>query len=146
ELGSIRPRGSTPAERISSILRALLKEVRSRPHLIELSVTQGRGEAVFIKAEEVLARELLASGLSGKEAAFAFGTIMFNFGGFVLLEHALSNDYRFRGTAHWASTDDIDEEMLAALHEHSDLDEIYRITVEALLAKLLPQGSADPKR
>src|SRR5204862_846638 len=51
QLGNIRPRGTTPAARISSILRTLLAEVRSRPHLIELSTTQGRGEAVFTKAE-----------------------------------------------------------------------------------------------
>ena len=88
----------------------------------------------------MLARELLASGLSGKEAAFAFGTIMFNFGGFVLLHHALRNDYRFRGTVRWSDADDIDAEMRDALAEGVDVEDLYRTTVEALLATLLPNG------
>ena len=99
QFGSISPRGRTPAERIASISNALLREVRAHPQLIALSKTQGRGEAIFTKAQAVLARELTASGLHGEEAAFAVATILLHLGGFIVLEHSLSPDYRVRGAA-----------------------------------------------
>ena len=94
ELGNVRPQGSDPVERIGSMIRSLLDEVRARPQLISLSATQGRGEAIFTKAQVALAHELAAAGVHGEEAAFALSTILFHLGGFVLLEHSLSHDYR----------------------------------------------------
>jgi TetR/AcrR family transcriptional regulator, tetracycline repressor protein len=142
QLGNVQPRGRTPAERISSIMRSLLAEVRARPHLIALSATQGRGEAIFTKAQEVLAHELTAAGLHGEDAAFAFSTILFHFGGFALLEHAVSHDYRIHGVDHWAradagSDDDIDEAMRARLRKDADLDEIYEFTLDTIVRALL---------
>ena len=60
ELGNVRPQGSDPVERIGSMIRSLLDEVRARPQLISLSATQGRGEAIFTKAQVALAHELAA--------------------------------------------------------------------------------------
>src|SRR5580704_8246289 len=96
ELGNVRPKGRDPVERIGSMIRSLLNEVRARPQLISLSATQGRGEAIFTKAQAVLAHEVTASGLHGEEAAFAVATILFHLGGFIVLEDALSPDYRVR--------------------------------------------------
>ena len=67
-----------------------------------LSKTQGRGEAIFTKAQAVLAHELTASGVHGEEAAFAVATVLFHLGGFIVLEDALSPDYRVRGAEVWA--------------------------------------------
>ena len=73
QFGSISPRGRTPAERIASISNALLREVRAHPQLIALSKTQGRGEAIFTKAQAVLAHELTASGLHGEGGGLCRG-------------------------------------------------------------------------
>ena len=143
QFGSISPRGRTPAERIASISNALLREVRAHPQLIALSKTQGRGEAIFTKAQAVLAHELTASGLHGEEAAFAVATILLHLGGFIVLEDALSPDYRVRGAQVWAQGDtEIDETMSTTLQQEVDLDRIFRFTLDAILQSIL----GDPER
>jgi TetR/AcrR family tetracycline transcriptional repressor len=138
QFGRINPVGRTPAERIASISNTLLREVRARPQLIALSSTQGRGEAIFTKAQAVLAHEVTASGLHGEEAAFAVATILFHLGGFIVLEDALSPDYRVRGAEVWAQSDtDIDEAMSTTLHQGVDLDRIFRFTLDAILQSIL---------
>jgi TetR/AcrR family transcriptional regulator, tetracycline repressor protein len=138
QFGRIRPRGRTPGDRITSISNALLREVRARPQLIALSRTQGRGEAIFTKAQAVLARELTASGLHGEEAAFAVATILFHLGGFIVLEDALSPDYRVRGAQVWAEEDsDIDETMSTTLQQEVDVDVIFRFTLDAIVQRIL---------
>lgn len=138
QFGRIEPRGRTPADRITSISNALLREVRARPQVIALSKTQGRGEAIFTKAQAVLAHELTASGLHGEEAAFAVATILFHLGGFIVLEDALSPDYRVRGAQVWAEQDtEIDETMSTTLRQEVDLDRIFRFTLDAILQSIL---------
>ena len=138
QFGRIAPRGRTPADRITSISNALLREVRARPQLIALSKTQGRGEAIFTKAQAVLAHELTASGLHGEEAAFAMATILLHLGGFIVLEDALSPDYRVRGAQVWAQRDtEIDQAMSTALQQQIDLDRIFRFTLDAILLSIL---------
>jgi TetR/AcrR family transcriptional regulator, tetracycline repressor protein len=143
QFGRITPVGRTPAERIASISNTLLREVRARPQLIALSSTQGRGEAIFTKAQAVLAHEVTASGLHGEEAAFAVATILFHLGGFIVLEDALSPDYRVRGAEVWAQRDtDIDEAMSTKLHQEVDLDRIFRFTLDAILQSILGNGKS----
>jgi AcrR family transcriptional regulator len=137
QFGRITPAGHTPAERIASISNTLLREVRARPQLIALSSTQGRGEAIFTKAQAVLAHEVTASGLHGEEAAFAVATILLHLGGFIVLEDALSPDYRVRGAQVWAQRDtEIDEAMSTRLHQQVDLDRIFRFTLDAILQSI----------
>jgi TetR/AcrR family transcriptional regulator, tetracycline repressor protein len=143
QFGRITPVGRTPAERIASISNTLLREVRARPQLIALSSTQGRGEAIFTKAQAVLAHEVTASGLHGEEAAFAVATILFHLGGFIVLEDALSPDYRVRGAEVWAQRDtEIDEAMSTKLHQEVDLDRIFRFTLDAILRSILGNGKS----
>ncbi len=138
QFGRISPRGRTPVERIASISNALLREVQARPQLIALSKTQGRGEAIFTKAQAVLAHELTASGLHGEEAAFAVATILFHLGGFIVLVDALSPDYRVRGAQVWAQRDaEIDETMSTTLQQEVDLDRIFRFTLDAIVRSIL---------
>jgi TetR/AcrR family tetracycline transcriptional repressor len=142
QFGRISPRGHTPAERIASISNALLREVRARPQLIALSKTQGRGEAIFTKAQAVLAHELTASGLHGEEAAFAVATILFHLGGFIVLEDALSSDYRVRGAQVWAQGDaEIDETMSTTLRQEVDVNRIFGFTLDAILQSILGNPS-----
>jgi len=143
QFGRIAPRGRTPGERITSISNALLREVRAHPQLIALSKTQGRGEAIFTKAQAVLAHELTASGLHGEEAAFAVATILFHLGGFIVLEDALSPDYRVRGAQVWAQQDaEIDETMSTSLQQEVDVDRIFRFTLDAILQSILGNSTS----
>jgi TetR/AcrR family tetracycline transcriptional repressor len=143
QFGRITPDGRTPAERIGSISNALLREVRAHPQLIALSSTQGRGEAIFTKAQAVLAHEVTASGLHGEEAAFAVATILFHLGGFIVLENALSPDYRVRGAQVWAQPDnEIDEAMSTGLQQQVDLDRIFRFTLDAILESILKNAKS----
>jgi TetR/AcrR family transcriptional regulator, tetracycline repressor protein len=145
QFGRIVPRGRTPSDRINSISNALLREVRARPQLIALSRTQGRGEAIFTKAQAMLAHELTASGLHGEEAAFATTVILFHLGGFIVLEDALSPDYRVRGARVWAERDtDIDDAMSTSLQEEVDLDRVFRFTLDAILRGIL--GGEESRR
>ena len=137
KFGRITPVGHTPAERIASISSSLLQEVRARPQLIALSSTQGRGEAVFTKAQAVLAHEVTASGLHGEDAAFAVASVLFHLGGFIVLENALSPDYRVRGAQVWAQPDnEIDDAMSTSLRQQVDLDQIFRFTLDAILQSI----------
>jgi TetR/AcrR family transcriptional regulator, tetracycline repressor protein len=143
QLGQVRPEGATPVERIGSMARSLLGEVRARPQLIALSATQGRGEAIFTKAQMALAHELARSGIHGEKAAFALSTILFQLGGFVLLEHSLSQDYGVHGVISWAPEDqEIDPPMRAMLQRGVDLDRVFEFTLEAVLRSLL--NGVDP--
>jgi len=144
ELGNVQPEGSGPVERIGSIIGSLLNEVRARPQLISLSATRGRGEAIFTKAQVALAHELAAAGLHGEDAAFALSSILFHLGGFVLLEHSLSHDYRVRGVTQWAEEDqELDPAMSASLRRGVDPDRVFDFTLEAILRDLL--GHAEPE-
>jgi AcrR family transcriptional regulator len=135
DFGRIRPVGRTPAQRISSVCLAILTEVRRRPYVIAVSATAGRGEAIFTPAQEVLAREVAAAGLHGREAAFALRTILFQLGGFILVDHGVANDSSLHGVDRWQVAD---PDLRAELHTSVDLDEIFRYSLEAVLAKLLP--------
>ena len=135
DFGNIRPVGDTPAERIVSVCRALLDEVRRRPHLIELSVTAGRGEAIFVEAQQVLAREVFASGLRGHDAAVALRMIVFQLGGFIVMDYGVGRDTSLHAVDRWHLED---PEFLAELAQPVDLDELFTAGLEAILARLLP--------
>jgi TetR/AcrR family transcriptional regulator, tetracycline repressor protein len=140
ELGNIEPTGTDPVERIASICTALLAETRRRPHLVELSRGQGRSEFLFAKAQELIAHELIACGLHGAEAAFALAAILYHLGGFVLLEQAVSSDFRLRGASHWES--DEGRELGAHLQGVVDVDAVFDTTLRAVLDALLVERRA----
>jgi AcrR family transcriptional regulator len=108
QLGNVAPQGTGAVERIGSMIRSLLDEVRARPQLISLS---------------------------------ALSTILFHLGGFVLLEHSLSHDYRVRGVTRWAEEDqELDPAMSAGLRRGVDLDRVFDFTLDSILGDLLGLG------
>jgi TetR/AcrR family tetracycline transcriptional repressor len=135
EFGRLRPRGKTPAARISSLCMALLREVRRRPHVIAVSRTAGRGEAIFTRAQEKIAREVEAAGLHGREAAFALRTILFQLGGFIVVEFGIAADTSLHGVNRWQAAD---PELRDELSHSIDIDEVFRFSLDAVLARLLP--------
>ena len=137
EFGRLRPRGKTPAARISSLCMALLREVRLRPHVIAISRTAGRGEAIFLRAQEKIAREVEAAGLHGREAAFALRTILFQLGGFIVVNFGIADDTSVHGVSSWQVAD---PELRDELSHSIDIDEVFRFSLDAVLARLLPTG------
>lgn len=134
EIGLIRPRGTTPQARITSVCIALLREIRRRPYIVAISRTAGRGEAIFVRVQELLARELHAAGLQGAEAAFALRTILYQIGGFLLVDDGVQHEATIRGVDRW----DIDDpDLLAAVRESVDVDEVFRYSLQAILERLL---------
>ncbi len=86
---------------------------------------------------------MTASGLHGEEAAFAVATILFHLGGFIVLEDALSPDYRVRGAQVWAQQDaEIDETMSTSLQQVVDVDRIFRFTLDAILQSILGDSTS----
>ncbi len=135
EFGRLRPRGKTPAARISSLCMALVTEVRRRPHVIAVSRTAGRGEAIFAQAQQRIAREVEAAGLHGRDAAFALRTILFQLGGFIVVDFGIDHDSTVRGAARWEGGD---PELRDELSHSIDIDEVFRFCLDAILARLLP--------
>jgi TetR/AcrR family tetracycline transcriptional repressor len=133
EFGRLRPKGKTPAARISSLCMALVTEVRRRPHVIAVSRTAGRGEAIFTRAQQKIAREVEAAGLHGREAAFAVRTILFQLGGFIVVDFGIADDSH--GVARWEGAD---PELRDELSHSIDIDEVFRFSLDAILARLLP--------
>ncbi|MER7760061.1 helix-turn-helix domain-containing protein [Streptomyces sp. NPDC097619] len=86
EMGAIRPAGRTPAERIVSVGRILRRELRERPHLIAMVHERGLTELMFLPAQQALAHEVHAAGLTGARAADAVRAVQFQVVGFVLVE------------------------------------------------------------
>jgi AcrR family transcriptional regulator len=135
EFGRIRPRGKSPSARISSLCMALVREVRLRPYAIAVSRTAGRGEAIFTRAQEKIAREVTAAGLHGRDAAFALRTILFQLGGFIVVDFGIADDSSVHGAQRWAAAD---PELQAELSHSIDIDEVFRFSLDAILARLLP--------
>ena len=118
---------------------ALVTEVRRRPHVIAVSRTAGRGEAIFTRAQEKIAREVEAAGLHGREAAFALRTILFQLGGFIVVDFGIADDSSVHGVARWQGAD---PELRDELSHSIDIDEVFRFSLDAILARLLPTDSA----
>ena len=58
DIGAIRPSGSTPVDRISSVARSLRRKLLARPHVVGLAHERGVTSIMFQPAQAVLAREL----------------------------------------------------------------------------------------
>ncbi|MFE3069455.1 TetR/AcrR family transcriptional regulator [Streptomyces sp. NPDC059247] len=88
DLGTIRPRGGTPAERIVSVARALRRALLERPHLVAMVHERGLTERMFLPSRRVLVHEVHAAGLRGARAAGVVRAVQFQVVGHVLVERA----------------------------------------------------------
>ena len=143
EMGAVQPEGADPADRIISVCLNLMRRIRSRPHLLALAAERGRLESVFVKVQEVLADEVLAGGLHGEQAAFAFVAIGFSLGGFLLLEHAVPPGYQMRGLDRWR--DEIaarDAAMVTMLSAGINVDSVSDYALATLVRSLVGGAAA----
>ena len=145
EMGALELEGADPGDRIISLCLSLMRRIRSRPHLLALAAYRGRIDGIFGKVQKVLADEVLASGLQGELAAFAFVAIGFSLGGFLLLEHAVPPGYQMRGLERWK--DEIaarDVAMVTMLSAGIDVDSVSDYAL-ATLVRSLVGGAAVPE-
>jgi TetR/AcrR family tetracycline transcriptional repressor len=145
DVGTVELVGADPAERIISVCLNLMRRVRDRPHLLALAAYRGSLDGIFGKIEKVLADEVLASGLDGEQAAFAFAAIGFSLGGFLLLEHAVPPGYQMRGLEGWREeVATRDAAMVAVLSAGIHVDSVSDYAL-ATLVRSLVKGALAPE-
>ncbi|MFM8303213.1 MAG: TetR/AcrR family transcriptional regulator [Actinomycetota bacterium] len=71
DLGTLRPRGTTPRERIASLTLALRATLLGRPQLVALAHERRKTAVMFQPVRDAIAVELDAMGLDGTEAPLA---------------------------------------------------------------------------
>ncbi|MFF0424236.1 TetR/AcrR family transcriptional regulator [Streptomyces sp. NPDC004520] len=140
DLGTIRPRGTTPVERIVSVARALRRALRERPHLVAMVHERGLTERMFLPAQRALVHEAHAAGLRGAHAARAVRAVQFQVVGYVLVERN-----RERAPAQspaeeelWRGEDaEADGPLARALAAPIDTERLFTDSVRALVEGLL---------
>jgi TetR/AcrR family transcriptional regulator, tetracycline repressor protein len=89
DMGTLRPRGTTPRERIASLSRALRRKLLERPHLIALAHEQEKTALMFQPVQAAIAEDLTAPGLRDAEAALALRALQLHVVASVLLERTI---------------------------------------------------------
>ncbi|MFB7607106.1 TetR/AcrR family transcriptional regulator [Streptomyces gardneri] len=146
DLGTIRPRGTTPTERIVSVARSLRRALRERPHLVAMVHERGLTERMFLPAQRALAHETHAAGLRGAHAARAVRALQFQVVGYVLVERN-----RERAPAQSPAEEELwreeaagsDAELARALAAPIDTEALFVDSVRALVDGLLAGASGD---
>ncbi len=139
-LGTVRPTGRTPRQRIVSVARALRRDLLEHPQLIAVVHERGLTERMFVPAQQALIREVHAAGLRGARAAAAVRAVQFQVVGYVLVERNRERaPARVRGgAARWdASAADGDPPLARALARPVDSERLFVMSVRALVDGLL---------
>lgn len=145
ELGTLRPRGAGPAERIVSVALLLRRALRDRPHLVALVHERGLTERMFLPAQRALVHEAHAAGLRGRRAAELVRAVQFQVVGHVLVERnrerapAQSPAETELWTDDAATTEaaEADPGLARALAAPVDTEALFATAVRALVAGLL---------
>jgi TetR/AcrR family tetracycline transcriptional repressor len=138
EIGAVRASGSTPHARIASIARSLRRKLLARPDLVGLAHERGRTSAMFQPAEAAIARELVAAGRTGEDAALAVKAIEFLVIGSVILERAAGRGPRQRADdGLWRNEQGLDPSLVARLAAPPDHDEVFETSLRSLVAALV---------
>ncbi|MFE4873168.1 TetR/AcrR family transcriptional regulator [Streptomyces sp. NPDC056682] len=149
ELGEIRPRGRTPADRIVSVARTLRRELRARPHLIAMVHERGLTERMFLPAQQALVHEVHAAGLRGARAAQAVRAVQFQVVGYVLVERNRERAPVQRPDEEelWhtgAAPAEHDPALARSLAGPVDQDRLFTDSVRALVTGLLTGSTGRP--
>ncbi|MFI8516243.1 TetR/AcrR family transcriptional regulator [Streptomyces sp. NPDC085481] len=151
DLGTLRPSGGDPAERIVSVARLLRGALRDRPHLVAMVHERGLTERMFLPAQRALVHEAHAAGLRGARAAELVRAVQFQVVGHVLVERN-----RERAPAQspaetelWATDTtpgpaEADPPLARALAAPIDTERLFTTAVRALVAGLLREEEPEP--
>ncbi|MFB7998505.1 TetR/AcrR family transcriptional regulator [Streptomyces sp. NPDC056002] len=140
DLGEIRPRGATPEQRVTSVARALRRQLRDHPHLVAMVHERGLTERMFLPAQQVLVREVHAAGLRGARAAGVVRAVQFHVVGHVLVERQRERAPVQRPGEEelWgARTAEGDAALARALSLPADPEKVFDASVRALVSGLL---------
>lgn len=139
DMGDVRPAGRTPRARISSLLRQWRQRLWDRPHLIAVAHERGQTAAMFQPLQAALSAELRTVGLLGREAANAIRVLQVHVVSSVVMARAAERgpDTNPTDPSVWATSGG-DADLVAALAEPLDYDEVFTMGVDALLDKLVP--------
>ncbi|MGY0487355.1 TetR/AcrR family transcriptional regulator [Streptomyces sp. WG-D5] len=145
DLGTIRPRGRGPEERVVSIARALRRQLRAHPHLVAMVHERGLTEHMFLPVQQALVHEVHAAGLRGAPAAEAVRAVLFQVVGHVLVERNRERspvqrpgEEELRAGARGVGAEN-DRELARALATPVDPDRLFTTSVRALVKSLLGQ-------
>jgi TetR/AcrR family tetracycline transcriptional repressor len=143
DIGRIRARGATPQERVASIARSLRKTLRARPHLVGLADQMGRTAAMFQPAQAGLARELVAAGLHGRDAALAVQAIQFHVVGSVVLERTASRAASEGRTNPdvWQDAEGVEPMVARRLARPADHDGVFEFGLRHLIDSVLSDAA-----
>ncbi|MCX5080858.1 TetR/AcrR family transcriptional regulator [Streptomyces sp. NPDC056121] len=140
DLGEIRPRGATPEQRVTSVARALRRQLRDHPHLVAMVHERGLTERMFLPAQQALVREVHAAGLRGTRAAGVVRAVQFHVVGHVLVERQRERAPVQRPGEEelWgARTAEGDAALARALSLPADPEKVFDASVRALVSGLL---------
>ncbi|MEV8628846.1 TetR family transcriptional regulator [Streptomyces sp. NPDC051079] len=161
DLGTLRPHGADPAERIVSVARLLRRALRDRPHLVAMVHERGLTEQMFLPAQRALIHEAHAAGLRGARAAELVRAVQFQVVGHVLVERnrerspaqspaetelwstgtttTTTAGTTTAGTASPTAASPVDEDpaLARALAAPVDTERLFTTAVRALVAGLL---------
>jgi AcrR family transcriptional regulator len=136
--GHIEVTGRDPQARVMSVARHMWHSSLANKPILVLAHDRGHTATVGVPMQVALAREVSASGLTGKRAADATRGILYTIGG--LLVTAFRTTAQEPAERLWADVDapDLDPGLLAELRTAPDLDELFERTLDALIKALIP--------
>jgi TetR/AcrR family transcriptional regulator, tetracycline repressor protein len=140
DMGTVRLTGKTSRVRITSLLRQWRARLWERPHLIGLAHERGQTAAMFQPMQAALAEELAVVGLRGERAALAVRVLQVHVVSSVVLARTAARGPATNPTDPQAWPEVLDADLVTALSAPVDYEEMFRLTLDALLDRLLPTG------
>jgi AcrR family transcriptional regulator len=138
-IAEVRVSGKEPATRIVSIARSLRRALLDQPELVRLVHQQGHTAAIFVPVRRRLAREFVAAGLRGREAALAVDSVVHLVSGSVLNKIQVDRSPQPRQSSGdlW-SVDDVRDspDVVEHLSRPGDPDEVFEHTLDLLVRGL----------
>jgi AcrR family transcriptional regulator len=121
DMGTLRPRGVTPRERIMSLARALRRKLIDRPQLVALAHERARTPAMFQPVQDAIARELADMRLPAEETALALRALQL---------HVITSVLLVRSIDRYGANEPV------------DAAEVFEFTLDALLDALEARAGA----
>lgn len=140
DMGTLRPVGATPRQRISSLAEKLHRRLLARPHLVALAHERDRTPAMFQPVQAAMAAELAAVGVTGKEAALALQIISSQVVASTLLERAAARVEHETARASVWPADFGDRELVETMAAPPDYDAVFAVGLEAVVDRVVPPG------
>lgn len=149
DLPPVAARGRSPRQRVASVARGLLEQVRSTAVAHRLARDLDRSAELALPGQVALAREMGATGLRGAEAANAVRAVLYVVGGFVLLEDVYTHQGgRTAASDLWSGADvpGVEPRLRRAMGRPVDPDALFDYSVDRLLAGILDGGTPPAAR